>query len=213
MTYKNSKLILLLSLVLSILASCISIHSDFTYYKEKTFIFNSKDIKLNGIYYSAKSRDISDYPGFIYLYNDGSIYCGWGEKEDVFWEDPNTYLNFLEKKFSEKGIAKSAFAEDWGSFIIRNDSIYIQEFYRNSEYWMLRNIISLTGIIVNDSIIEIHKENCSWCGNMYSGKWKNKTEIRYDSPIVYNLYQSSFKPDSTIAWFKQQSWYKEYLKQ
>ena len=206
---------LIFVLILSVyIISCVSVYTDFTLFKVKPFITADVNLKLNGIYYARYPNMERDYLNLMYLYSDGSIFYTYGTTEKKFWEDPDHYIQWFQNKLDTMSSYKNHyFMEQWGHFIVRNDSIYIQRFIFNDQYWMKRNSEDFIGIITSDSTIVIHTQKCSWCSSQYPSKWKNRTEIKYEDPIEYGFYQTSFKPDSTMAWFKNKEWYQEGLRE
>ncbi|HEX5003162.1 MAG TPA: hypothetical protein VFW78_11760 [Bacteroidia bacterium] len=172
-------------------------------------ILNDEELtlNLNGIYFIEDSK--KEFPtGFMFLYKDGSIYIsniGGSEIDSLFWSNPLKYLTFLESKWPSMTKTTRNF---WGYYKIRNDSIYIQHFRLNDQYWMKRNTIELLGIIKDENTILISKEICKWC-HVVSSKYDESGINDYTPPTEYKYFPSEFKPDSTEAWFKSQSWYKK----
>ncbi|MCX6272681.1 MAG: hypothetical protein NTU44_15980 [Bacteroidetes bacterium] len=179
------------------IVSCVNIHSNFTCYKVPPFI--EKDtisIKIDGKYIVNsldekyfvldkyfKSVKIN-YPGKeFYLYKDGSFYIEYG------------------------GVL--GYKENWGCYIVRSDSIFIQFFIRQSDSWMKRNTIELYGLVKKDSIIIFKQIN-----NLGEGTSGLNPEIlNYSPPAAYYFFRTEYKPDSTIAWYKQRRWYKNWAKE
>src|SRR5687767_7577716 len=200
--------VLLLFILTINFISCVSIHKNFTYYKEVPILnIETFNLNLNGIYFIKNSKN--KFPtAFMFLYNDGSIYVsnlGGSHIDSMFWSNPTKYLTFLENKWPSMIETTRNY---WGFYKIRNDSIYIQYFNLNYDYWMKRNTIEFQGLIKNDSTILISKELCEWC-HVVSSKFDETGINNYSPPVEYSFLPSAFKPDSSDAWYKGQRWYKE----
>lgn len=205
---KTKQIFFFTIIIISLISSCVSRHTNFSYYKDTPITKNSHLVNLNGIYFIEKSA--KGYPGgYIFLYRDGTVY--WpnynaNKMDTLFWSNPEEYFKQLKNhciKFPDK--------EWWGHYKIRHDSIFIQYFYWFDQSTVIRDIIELYGAIDNNSTISILEGKCSWCHSM-SPTWYDISGVKYYTPPVqYRFYPTSFKPDSSLAWFKKKKWYKEEI--
>lgn len=202
-------------------SSCIDIHDKFTYYKDKPFIDNkSRNLRISGVYCSYNhtahcSIDI------IYFYSDGSVYLpNYAIDSLSFVQNPSKGIAQLQQEyerskewfFEKKRNSNSNWpvTNNWGAYIVRGDSLYIQFFTYNYQYWMRRNTIEYQGTIQNDSTFLIIREICPWWHKLHPEF--NDSGIRVmNPPEKYGFYKVSFKPDSSLAWYKNQEWYKKWI--
>ena len=80
----------------------------------------------------------------------------------------------------------------------------------------------LRGIIKNDTTIIISQHIYDYCRSIrfttriirdycINSGYDNNGIKCYIPPAEYKFYPTTFKPDSTKAWFKKKKWYKEGL--
>jgi len=186
-----------------ILTSCVNLHKRFTYFREPIKCNNSVDVRIDGIYFAVPGQE-SD-KGMVF-YSNGMVYIYTRHINDaeLFWLNPSKYMRYeFPKQFCYNRLKKDL----WGHYIIRNDSIFIQYFHRNIDYWLKRNVTDLYGIIKGNTNIVIYKEK--WTKD--AGYHSEPLEITYNPPISYKFFQADFKPDSTSAWFNNKKWYKNEI--
>ncbi len=185
-----------------ILTSCVNLHKNFSYYREPIKCNNSLEVRIDGIYFAIPGQE-SD-KGIVF-YNNGMVYIynRYTNDAEMFWLNPSKFMKYeFPKQFLYNYIKKDL----WGHYIIRNDSIFIQYFHRNIDYWIKRNITELYGIIKDNTNIYIYKEK--WTKN--AGYHSEPLEKIYNTPILYKFYQTDIKPDSTNAWFYKKRWYEKW---
>lgn len=193
--YNFFKLILLGISINSICCTIpINCTKHFTAYKEPVINSNEKILlRTDGIYISDNGS------ASFFLYNNGKvkIYSPFFDTlRTELWKTPQKIIAEMQDdwEFKQK--------ERWGDYSIKGNEIIIQRFNRNNEEICKRTVFEEKGRILNDSTIEIYSEYSYW--------WRGKLPALY-TPCVLNFYKTDAKPDSTIAWFENKSWYKNEL--
>jgi hypothetical protein len=187
------KIILLAILInFSSCSSPINCIKPFTIYREP-IVNNSVLLRTDGIYISKNGA------ASFFLYDNGKVKIFSPFFDTIpanLWKSPQKILKEMQDnwEFSQK--------ERWGDYSINGNEIIIQEFNRNNEEVCKRSVFEEKGRILNDSTIEIYSHYSYW--------WKDKLSSLY-TPCILNFYQTDIKPDSTIAWFINKSWYKKEL--
>src|SRR5687768_13508 len=94
-----------------------------------------------------------------------------------------------------------------GYYAIRSDTIKIQFFIYQDQYWMRRNSLELIGMIKNDTTIELRRSSCHWCDKFYNITLPKSNSIDFEPPIEYRFVKDEQKPDSSRIWFRKKKWY------
>ncbi|QSB26510.1 hypothetical protein [Flavobacterium sp. CLA17] len=162
----------------------------FDNYKKVIILNNSIfPLKTNGIYVSInEGNSLKGIKGF-YLYKNGIYHYEYFD--DNFWLSPEKELKKRSSYYEN--------SNDFGEYIIRKDTIIIQDFYSNNNEFYSKKILEYKDVILSDTIVKI-----------LSSYTLNKEEL-LGEPIIYRFYPISKKPDSTKAWFLDRKWYKKGL--
>lgn len=178
-------------------ASCnspINCTKYFTIYKKPVVNNNEgKSLRTDGIYISKNGL------ASFFLYDNGKvkIHRPFFDTMPVsLWRNPQKILDKMQEDWEFKR------KENWGDYTIQGNEIILQNFNLNNQEACKRSVFEEKGRILNDSTIEIYSDYSYW--------WKDKQPILY-IPCVLNFYKTETKPDSTIAWFINKSWYKNGL--
>jgi hypothetical protein len=183
---------------------CIVIHKNFNAYKKP--IFEGKQankLQYNGIYYIK--NPFADYPTpFIYFYNDGTVYLEnavgtsypGGEKAILVWSNIKEAVDYYSNSWSTPPDR-----DLWGCFTVKDDSIYIQSFYRGEQTAIKRYMSEFRGIIKNDSTIELN----------YKMDYNPRILQMYSPSAQYAFWKTEIRPDNSIAWFLKKKWYQREL--
>jgi hypothetical protein len=195
-------------LMVALVTSCVSIHRHFTLYKEKPFLSKNDIIDLSGVFI-GKVEKLKNHYSVMYLYHDGSMiintYVLKTVRGEEFW---NNVPQYLAKELNQLQAVPPNWNRLTGHFIIRGDSIHIEYFITQDQYWLKRNSIENFGILKNDSLIVLVSKKCEWCHKSYYQGGSEFLDGPYDPPKVYQFYYASYKPDSSKIWFKRKRWYK-----
>lgn len=203
----NRRVVLFVFAIATLLSSCNSIHRHFSYYKEPILSNSSKKVRLDGIYV-VDCKDTMTHIDLFYFYKNGvcnaPAYVIW--LRNRFCE----YSHVMLERYKNLVIEFPQNSE-WGNYVIRHDSIFIQTFHEFNQSTVIRDMVEFRGIISNDSTILITEMECAWCNRGFMNEKTGPDVTKYDPPIQFNFYPYDFKPDSTVAWFKNKRWYKKGL--
>jgi len=191
------------------MSACISKHGKFSYYKEDPFIKSNYSLRMDGIY-APYGRETNHPAGHMFFYRDGTCHVPISVTtfDSTFWSHPEKALAYHKNWNTNLHVAK----EWWGHYKVRNDSIYIQAFNLFYQSSVKRDLVELRGTIRNETIV-ITEARCSWCNSMPLSGY-NEQGVKYFIPnLEYRFYPTSFKPDSSLAWFKKKGWYKKGLQE
>ncbi|MBK8785200.1 MAG: hypothetical protein IPO01_04040 [Chitinophagaceae bacterium] len=187
-------IVLVISVDLISCSSPVNCSKYFIAYKEPIINSNQKlSLRTDGIYISKNGR------AALFLFNNGKVkvYSPFFDTlRAELWVPPQKVIAEMQNAWEYKQ------KERWGDFFIKGNEIIIQRFNRNNEEVCKRSVFEEKGRILNDSTIEIYSEYSYW--------WKDKLPS-LSAPCVLNFYKTNTKPDSTIAWFVNKSWYKNEL--
>ena len=91
--------------------------------------------------------------------------------------------------------------ENWADFIIINDTIIFQGFNHHNQERCRRWVLETKALITSDTtILLLSKFNYRF----------NTIEI-FDPPILLTFFSSTIRPDSTVAWYQNKTWYKKHV--
>jgi hypothetical protein len=172
-------------------------------------LFNSPSILTNGFYYEVKGgfyldgREFDHAPHISYLF---------------FYEDHSVlvYSYFLPRDSSDRNVTDSDAIEYltkysiftkhsrtgvWGTYYVLNDTIKAKIYSedptvipkRVPEYWTMKLL---------DGKLQLFERTCIRCIEN-PGKKKNFYTIKYNPAEEYKFISNSFRPDSSLAWFKK----------
>ncbi len=176
------------------MASCVSpfnCRKQFTLFHEPIIKSNSNRHLLNeGIFISIDGKDA------FYIYNNGLSKSISSSKylNHEFWKNPEIGIANL---LTDDEYFKN---EIWGHFQIIEDTIMIQSFGLANDQVCRRSVYEEKGIFLNDSTIKMFSSYSYWFEREF-----------LKEPIIYHLYKTNQKPDSTLAWFNKKRWYKKNL--
>lgn len=199
---------------LFILTRCAKVNTTFIEQSISDIESYDESLIFNGLYVAVNLEQKHPTDHF-YFYKNKMCYTPLHSKNiyESFWHDPQFTLGTLigENATHYKGMT------GWGHFRVLKDSILIQVF---KTYYVLpsiskKGVIELRGEIINDSLISISEERCSWCYNEIEGNsirnHDSSTIKKFNPPIEYRFHPTLYKPDSTEAWFFHKKWYQELI--
>lgn len=91
--------------------------------------------------------------------------------------------------------------EHWAEYMIIDDTILIQKFNYHTSELCKRWVFETKGLITSDTTYLIL--------STYDYRFK-RTEI-HDPPILMTFVPDTIRPDSTVAWYLNKSWYKNQV--
>ena len=196
------------------LCGCIVVHNEFSIYKKPVFEgIKTKNLHLNGIYY-IKNPNFKYPTPFIYFYDNGTAYLLSyvqgsfdGSNEAVmFWSNIEQAVDHYRSNWSDP-----TDRDMWGCYTVKDDSIWIQSFYRGDQSAIRRNMTEHHGIINSDGSIEIIYTKCKPCHKVFPEDY-NKDAIELYLPTAkYSFFKTDKRPDNTKAWFLKKKWYRKEL--
>lgn len=185
-----------------VLTSCSLInHKNFYAHKHAPFGMTTPSLKTHGIYFPINFDPKSYLPTLFFLNEDGSVEST--SRNDVskidnykFWQEPNEYLNKLDKS----SIVSS------GHFYADNGIITIQTFEMvNPSGFYTTTSVELCGYIINDSTFRLIE---TVCDVEYKNKLKSGVKLPFKEQ-EFRLFKTVIKPDSSKIWFKKKKWYQK----
>lgn len=204
---------IIIVITLTFLHSCffrIPNKKHFTYYAKNNI--SPVGIQLEGFYFMVREAHIN-YPHLDHT-NDPKYYIKvfFFYKDGTFKSGGNRSYNLIPtREFITELIGyMEEDPDEWGAYVIEEDSIKAQYFVTKSVGIANTDIIEMVGYIKNDTTIVIEKELCNWCDNQFSD-FKKGVRI-FNPPREYHFQPFEIKPDSSKAWFKKKKWYKKGLR-
>ena len=195
------------------LSGCYSLHKNFIIHEHPILENSRYELEIDGVYFVGSNEEKCP-SNYFFFYKNGLVYVSrFTGKQEVldFWSNPNHYIDNLNRNYFQMFKPRDM----WGSYKIRNDSIFIQYFYDNGSNQvglMNRNSIDLSGIITSSHSFTIDVRICTWCDKFYGTNSRHSGDTSYFSPSsVYKFEKSDFKVDSSLAWFSKRSWYTKNL--
>jgi hypothetical protein len=163
---------LIFLLFILLFSGCINFDDELTITKTP---FNGDNLKTNGYYYNIWRVKEETFVEINFLYRDGVLLHGGSDDSTSFSNLEKVYLDGIY--YDNAKIRKYC----WGSFVVEEDSIFIERWYPPSPYWAYRQ----SGIILNDSTYKLTK--------IIRVDGTEESEINR----VFHFKQFSPKPDST----------------
>lgn len=200
MIYSKFTKLVLLIVIIPLVSSCVYNKTE-DFYVHKFPIIDSDStirLKLDGVYigktYSEKSSSNLVSKGSVfYLFGDGSAkWAGWRN-----YCCPGIVSQASIDKIENHYLFTSR-SSHWGHYMIKGDSIIIQDFSHCNDSWANHFIIEYKGKLLNDSTFELYSQ-FSYLDNNF---------FQQDEPIIYNFYSTNSKPDSSNTWFNNRNWFK-----
>jgi hypothetical protein len=163
--------------------------SHFTVYKQVVFEEKlSKQILFDGVYI----QELGDLKKGFYFYSDGSV--------KLIYFNKSFYKDLLNETIDTNSY-KYSWKERWGHYRIQKDTIKIQIFNYNTQFFPYKRwIMEYNGIVLTDTTVKMF--------SLFS--YLKKKQFN-NNPMIYSFKQTNVKPDSTKAWFKNKKWYLENL--
>lgn len=102
---------------------------------------------------------------------------------------------------SERILSEFLIKENWEEYMIIDDTLFFQGFNYHTSELCKRWVIETKGLITSDTTYLIL--------STYDYRFK-RTEI-HDPPILMTFVPDTIRPDSTVAWYLNKSWYKNQV--
>lgn len=144
-------------------------------------------IRTDGVYFSENGFQA------LFFYSNGQVLAYARGLGFNYGSYPDSALRLIEN-------GRPGFTRDnWGCYEQIGDSMVIQHFNFHPEYICNRSVVDLLArvldkhhIVVKTTTYHVSRES-------------------FSTNEVYQFHPSSFKPDSTLAWFNHRGWYQGEL--
>ncbi len=116
--------------------------------------------------------------------NSGRFLFSNGKTKSAMFGNGNNLSEFTNK-------------ENWADYFINGDTLIIQGFNHHNQELCRRWVIETKGLITSDTTILL----------LSTYDYRFKTTEVFDPPTLLSFISSSIRPDSTVAWYQNKSWF------
>lgn len=120
--------------------------------------------------------------------NSGRYFFSNGKTKSAMFSNGKSLSEFKNK-------------ENWADYFLNGDTLIIQGFNHHNQELCRRWVFETKGLITSDTtilLLSIHD-------------YRFKTTEVFNPPLLISFVPSSIRPDSTVAWYQNKSWYKEQV--
>jgi len=145
-------------------------------------------------------RPIVVTPKYQFKINGGAYLAKNGSFK-IFFQNGSTKGGGYVSKDSELDFTAFSSKENWQEYSIIGDTIIFQGFNHHTTELCRRWVFETKGLITSDTSYSI----------VSTYNYRDKSKEIYNPPITITFFPTPIRPDSTVAWYQNKSWYKKHV--